>query len=178
MWIMLLWWQAFRWTNHVVWILICYRTMHNEWKREKDGFEWSQAFHVNHTEWMCFTVGRLQQNFTCCQCFFCRKSSPLHLTSFFSILQQLLRLFFCPAVITVPVVLYNSSLFIWHPVLTLEFIHLFILVLFVSVFGKLTLHFSNAVFSVFQLPASAILWCTTVKVSSVGQTVTPYEPKK
>lgn len=39
-WIILrMWWRAYSQTNHILWPIMCYRTMHNEWRGERDGFE-------------------------------------------------------------------------------------------------------------------------------------------
>lgn len=36
--ILWVWWTRYSQTNHILWLLICYRIMHNERRREKDGF--------------------------------------------------------------------------------------------------------------------------------------------
>lgn len=36
--ILRVWWRAYSLTNHILRPLICYRTMHNEWRGERDGF--------------------------------------------------------------------------------------------------------------------------------------------
>lgn len=116
-------WQACSQTNHILWLLICYRTMHNEWRRKEDGFwEWSQSFHV-HTTTECLPVSA-----GCSRILHAANVASAGDCSslFFSLSHQLLLLFPSPGVITIPLIQLLSNLIWFSPLCRSLFLSVFI----------------------------------------------------